>query len=894
MARRRSSVAFRLFSPHLLLVILPLLCENVLCQVPTTPDIDTLDTDRLVNLVEGDNSVGFSVLCTDVVRSNEAVPLVLRWTFNGEVLPLERQQSETLAGANIFFSNTLDLNVRGTWLEADAGTYGCTARNNDTNETSAARTFQLVINVRPEVLSLAGQESRLEEDVTLTCTTRATLPLNFTWSRGGTVLQTAAAVNSNNNTFTLTNVSRTDTGNYTCRATNRFGSANDTAVVNVIEVPDLGDMFAPQVSSDNLRQILLEWTTEFFDGNTPILSYGAMCTGIGYPGDVQLSDPLTIPATARNATIDNLHPGRSYYCVLAVTNEVGSSTSQTVNATVMEEAPDLAPAQPTVTVLSSTSVEVEWTGIPPASLFGVLRGYTLSFAASCAQCPCSSYPCSQTGSVNVEAGVPLRRVLDGLRRFTEYSVTVAAYNNAGTGPISVAQTVTTSAHESDAPEALMAMPEQNTSAMSVTFREPIEPNGNIVRYELTYESLDTDFQIRPETLVVEDVDTTPIRTRVVGLRRLTAYRFTLRAVNSLGPGLPAVATATMAAFPIIPVMPEAMAVSRGAEVTLSCGSEGDPAPTVTWRRQGNLTSVPGQADGSLVVSNVQESDAGTYICTARNTWGVATGNASITVVGETSSIISGFKDTYLYLCIAGGVLLILLLMTLCLLRCRRKRSSASKTSTNYHFDHHEYNVGAGMSLHNPNYTDPTSEQGSPSYPPRYAGTAGPDSQQRPQHQQQRPVPAQRTPGVGLSHSNVPTISAPNDALDGHFNQTAATFQAQDGHNADHFRKTVTPVATLNNQHQHQPSMLSNASSFHPAQQYDAGGVGASGGGQSKYATNNGNNLHQEMGGGAAGGGPMNTDAYPMRDMAASTDVLTVNEQLPTYTARHGDHILTAM
>ena len=54
-------------------------------------------------------------------------------------------------------------------------------------------------------------------------------------------------------------------------------------------------------------------------------------------GDVQLSDPLTIPATARNATIDNLHPGRSYYCVLAVTNEVGSSTSQTVNATVMEE-----------------------------------------------------------------------------------------------------------------------------------------------------------------------------------------------------------------------------------------------------------------------------------------------------------------------------------------------------------------------------------------------------------------------------------------------------------------------------------------------------------------------------------------------------------------------------
>ena len=38
--------------------------------------------------------------------------------------------------------------------------------------------FLLPRTVRPEVLSLAGQESRLEEDVTLTCTTRATLPLN--------------------------------------------------------------------------------------------------------------------------------------------------------------------------------------------------------------------------------------------------------------------------------------------------------------------------------------------------------------------------------------------------------------------------------------------------------------------------------------------------------------------------------------------------------------------------------------------------------------------------------------------------------------------------------------------------------------------------------------------
>eukprot|EP00117_Sycon_ciliatum_P009328 scpid55340/ scgid1350/ Peroxidasin homolog; Melanoma-associated antigen MG50; Vascular peroxidase 1; p53-responsive gene 2 protein len=528
MARRRSSVAFRLFSPHLLLVILPLLCENVLCQVPTTPDIDTLDTDRLVNLVEGDNSVGFSVLCTDVVRSNEAVPLVLRWTFNGEVLPLERQQSETLAGANIFFSNTLDLNVRGTWLEADAGTYGCTARNNDTNETSAARTFQLVINVRPEVLSLAGQESRLEEDVTLTCTTRATLPLNFTWSRGGTVLQTAAAVNSNNNTFTLTNVSRTDTGNYTCRATNRFGSANSSAVVNVVNqgLPFFARSFRLTVTSNSSQTLILQWPTGIFDGNSPIIGFDTQCFGVGFHRDLHTSRPALIPPDHHQFVFRGLHAGRLYSCTLTVINARGSTVSQPAFATVMQQ------------------------------------------------------------------------------------------------------------YVPDPPTLVQAFPEHGVSGLRLIIWVRLEPNDDVQYYELTYDSVHVDHPIAPETLRVENTGSSAIQVRVQGLRRLTEYRFAVRAVSSHGVASQATSTAaTTEAFPIITdPPPETMTVLLGTDITLPCASEGDPVPVTLWDTPSTSARTPGMdPDGRLVLSNIQPSDAGLYTCTVVNVWGSASSTAVITV-----------------------------------------------------------------------------------------------------------------------------------------------------------------------------------------------------------------------------------------------------------------------
>ena len=53
-------------------------------------------------------------------------------------------------------------------------------------------------------------------------------------------------------------------------------------------------------------------------------------------------------------------------------------------------------------------------------------------------------------------------------------------------------------------------------------------------------------------------------------------------------------------------------------VRLNCSATGDPQPIISWRKQGGQLPVgrSQQINGALVITNLQQSDAGNHICTA--------------------------------------------------------------------------------------------------------------------------------------------------------------------------------------------------------------------------------------------------------------------------------------
>lgn len=76
--------------------------------------------------------------------------------------------------------------------------------------------------------------------------------------------------------------------------------------------------------------------------------------------------------------------------------------------------------------------------------------------------------------------------------------------------------------------------------------------------------------------------------------------------------------------------PSNLTVTAGTTATFTCAATGNPAPTYQWRKNGS--NISGATSASLVITNAQDADEGTYSCVATNSQGSATSTgATLTV-----------------------------------------------------------------------------------------------------------------------------------------------------------------------------------------------------------------------------------------------------------------------
>jgi netrin-G3 ligand len=212
-----------------------------------------------------------------------------------------------------------------------------------------------------------------------------------------------------------------------------------------------------------------------------------------------------------NLTIPNLRPFTAYNITTLPFTIVGSGTpSPPLQLRTEQAAPSIAPSFQ-ATAASSTSINVSWleVGLPDAN--GLISQYSVIKADD------SSVMCTTT-----ELGCLITGLLPGTTR----ALQLVAATVSGPGPRSLPRTVRTL----DATPSGLAMPQVSNvtgRAATLSWTSPTQPNGAIVKYEISA----VTNQI--ESLI--EVDGSTLEHRVTGLQPAAEYFFKLRAYTSLGP-----------------------------------------------------------------------------------------------------------------------------------------------------------------------------------------------------------------------------------------------------------------------------------------------------------------------------------------------------------------------
>ncbi|XP_040424630.1 neural cell adhesion molecule L1-like protein isoform X5 [Cygnus olor] len=455
----------------------------------------------------------------------------LSWRKDGDQLPVNStQDSRIIMDMDTLFISTVTLE--------DQGVYTCVASTSLDSVAAESRLIVLDVPDPPEDLQLSEHQNR---SVRLSWRAGAShnSPVNESiieyeesqWEPGRWQELTRAPGNDTTALLTLAPYM-----NYQFRvvSVNAVGRSQPSKPSLRYATPPA----APDKNPENIRveasepnEMVMKWEPlKPTERNGPGLEYKVSWRQRGVETD--WNEELV---KKHSLTLRNTPTFVPYEIKVQAVNNLGAGPEPNVTTGYSgEDTPDAAPSGVSVDIVNSTLVKVFWFGIPRDRVRGHLSGYKVSWWKTKSMLDGKRHHPEKHFLTFV--GDRNYGMIPGLEPFSEFRLTVLAYNSKGDGPESSPVVFETPEGVPEQPRFLKIL-NFDKDSVTLSWGLPKKANGHLTGYILQYQIINETHEIGPLS-DISVANRSTLSWRLSGLSASTKYKFYVKACTAKGCGKP--------------------------------------------------------------------------------------------------------------------------------------------------------------------------------------------------------------------------------------------------------------------------------------------------------------------------------------------------------------------
>ncbi|XP_032728664.1 protein sidekick-1 [Lontra canadensis] len=386
-------------------------------------------------------------------------------------------------------------------------------------------------------------------------------------------------------------------------AVNQVGKGQYSAETSRLMLPEEPPSAPPKniVASGRTNQsIMVQWQPPpETEHNGVLRGYILRYRLAGLPGEHQQRN-ITSPEV-NYCLVTELIIWTQYEIQVAAYNGAGLGVfSRAVTEYTLQGVPTAPPQNVQTEAVNSTTIQFLWNPPPQQFINGINQGYKLL-----------AWPAEVPEATTVVTIAPdfhgvHHGYITNLKKFTAYFTSVLCFTTPGDGPPSTPQLVWT--HE-DKPGAVghLSFTEILDTSLKVSWQEPLERNGIITGYQVSWEVYG-----RNGSRLTHSLSNTTHEYKIKGLSSLTTYTIDVAAVTAAGTGLATSSTISSGVPPELPGAPSNLVISnispRSATLQFRPGYDGKTSIS-RWIVEGQVGAIGDEEEWVSLYEEENEPDA---------------------------------------------------------------------------------------------------------------------------------------------------------------------------------------------------------------------------------------------------------------------------------------------